>query len=104
MAIPLDPGRGGQSIGLSVLKNADIIVSTTNAAISRAIRMATGSAVSHAILYIGGGQVMEAIGEGVTLRPLSQAIAQARLAVTYRHPSITDAQALIVRDLERLTT
>lgn len=54
MPIPLDPGRGGRSVGPEALQIGDIIVSTTSAAISRAIRVGTGSEVSHAMLYIGG--------------------------------------------------
>jgi len=98
MTIPLDPGMGGQSVGLDALHNADIIVSTTPALISRLIRRATASTVSHAMLYIGGGQVVEAIGEGVRLRPLATAVQDASLAVAYRHPMITEMQALRARD------
>ncbi|HJQ31286.1 MAG TPA: papain-like cysteine protease family protein, partial [Pyrinomonadaceae bacterium] len=97
--IPLDPGTGGRSIGLDALEPGDIILSTTNAGISRAIRAMTGSAVSHAMIYTGdGGQVVEAVGDGVIFRPLAQAIADATVAVAFRHPNITSDQALLVRD------
>ena len=59
--IPLDPGNGGRSIGLDALEIGDVIVSTTSAAVSRGIRFATGSEVSHAMLFVGqGGQVIDA--------------------------------------------
>lgn len=93
MTIPLDPGRGGRSIGLDALRPADIIVSTTDAAISQAIRAASGSSVSHAILYAGQGKVVEAIGEGVVERRLSQAVDDASLAVAYRRPNLNHEQA-----------
>jgi uncharacterized protein YycO len=97
--IPLDPGNGGQSIGLDALAIGDIILSTTDARISRWIRAATGSQVSHTMLYTGdGGQVVEAIGDGVTFRPLAEALAEATVAVAFRVPNLTDTQALIVRD------
>src|SRR5690242_8668703 len=98
MAIPLDPGAGGQSISPDALQTADIIVSTTAAAVSRVIRAGTISDVSHAALYIGGGQVVEAIGEGVVLRQLDVSLHDDTLAVAYRVPDITEEQALRVRD------
>lgn len=78
MTIPLDPGVGGQSIDENALSIGDIIVSTTPALISRVIRRATGSVVSHALVYIGGGQVVEAIGAGVTLRTLRKPLMMPR--------------------------
>jgi cell wall-associated NlpC family hydrolase len=95
--IPLDPGGAGgeygMSIGDSALRTADLIVSTTSATVSGVIRAGSGSAVSHAILYIGGGQVIEAIGEGVVNRSLSDALEHATLAVGYRVKTLPDAKA-----------
>jgi len=98
MAIPLDPGIGGRSIATEALQTADIVVSTTAAAVSWVIRTGTLSSVSHAALYIGGGQMVEAIGEGVVLRPIEVSLGDDTLAVAYRFPNITDDQALRVRD------
>lgn len=96
--IPLDPGVGGRSISESALETGDIIISTTNARVSRLIRWATHSVVSHAMIYIGDGQVVEAIGDGVTLRSLAQAVNDATVAVAFRHPTLTPTQAMMVRD------
>src|SRR5689334_11123626 len=98
MAIPLDPGAGGQCIGADLLQMADIIVSTTSATVSAVIRTGTMSAVSHAALYIGAEQVVEAIGEGVVLRDLDLSLRDDRLAVAYRVPNLSPEQALRVRD------
>jgi GH24 family phage-related lysozyme (muramidase)/uncharacterized protein YycO len=96
--IPLDPGSGGRSIGADALQNGDIIVTTRNGPISSVIRNVTGAPVSHAILYIGNGQVVEAIGNGVTLRSLEQALAGCTVAVAFRDPALTPEAALKVRD------
>jgi N-acetylmuramoyl-L-alanine amidase/uncharacterized protein YycO len=96
--IPLDPGEGGRSIDASALQMGDIIVSTTSHASSRGIRFGTGSLVSHAKLYIGGSQIVEAVGDGVVLRSLEQSLDDDTLAVAFRYPGITDEQALRVRD------
>ena len=92
--IPLTPASGGgMCVDTSALEPADVIVSTGAAAVSRVIRTATGSAVSHAMLYAGNGQIVEAIGDGVTRRPLNSALADATLAVAYRRPQLSASQA-----------
>jgi uncharacterized protein YycO len=75
MSIPLDPGRGGRSVGDGALAMGDILVSTTPALSSAAIRIGAGADVSHARLYIGAGQVVEAVGEGVVLAQLENVVA-----------------------------
>ena len=97
--IPLDPGNGGMSIGPDALQIGDIILSTTDAASSGLIRFGTGSPVSHAMLYVDQGQqVIEAIGSGVTMRPLADAIAHATLAVAFRSPGLDEAHRQLVAD------
>lgn len=92
-AIPLDPGAGGRSVGQGALKAGDIIVSTTRAFVSRAIRLGTISPVSHVMLYVGDGKVIEAVGSGVREVTLATAIDDAILAVAYRHPQLDTARA-----------
>jgi uncharacterized protein YycO len=97
--IPLDPGNGGMSIGPDALQVGDIILSTTDAASSGLIRFGTGAVVSHALLYVDQGQqVVEAIGSGVTMRPLAEAIANATVAVAFRVPSLDDAHRQMIAD------
>lgn len=96
--IALDPGAGGQSIAEDALQTGDIIVSTTDHLSSRGIRFGTGSQVSHAKLYIGAGQVIEAVGQGAIMRSLAQSLADDTLAVAFRYPGITQQQQLMVRD------
>lgn len=87
--IPLDPGIGGQSIGIEALEPGDIIISTTNQIISKAIKIATDSEISHSAVYVGDGNVIEAVSDGVLLRSLNTALSDASLAVAYRHIHIT---------------
>jgi uncharacterized protein YycO len=97
--IPLDPGIGGQSIMTSVLEIGDIILSTTDHITSTVIRVGSGSQVSHAMLYVGqGDQVVEAVGGGVRLVPLADAIADATVAVAFRVPGLTSDQKQIIAD------
>jgi V8-like Glu-specific endopeptidase/uncharacterized protein YycO len=91
--IPLDPGAGGQSIDVSALQVGDIIVSTARHPVSYIIRGGTVSSISHAMIYVGNGNVVEAVGSGVREVPLVTAINDAILAVAYRHSSISASQA-----------
>lgn len=74
------------------LRPADIIVSTTNAAISSVIRNAIGSSVSHCMLYVGGSNVVEAIDRGVVSNPLEEALSYASLAIQLRRRNLTEKQ------------
>ena len=92
MDIPLDPGAGGRSIGVDAMQAGDIIVSTTRAWVSRAIRLGTLSPVSHVMLYLGGGRVIEAVGSGVREVTVEAALHDAILAVAYRVPNLSATQ------------
>lgn len=96
LEIPLDPGIGGQSIGLDALSPGDIIVSTARHPVSYAIRAGTLSAISHAMLYAGDGNIIEAVGDGVREVPLGTAIGDAILAVSYRDPRVDSAKAAAI--------
>jgi uncharacterized protein YycO len=92
--IPLTPKKGGGlCISAASLQPADIVVATTDAVSSAFIRYATFSAVSHAFLYAGNDQVIEAIAEGVVERILTKAIEEDIRAVVYRHPQMTPMSA-----------
>jgi cell wall-associated NlpC family hydrolase len=81
---PLAPNKGGKRITSAKLAPGDIIVSTSDAVASKVIRNWTGSKVSHVMLYLGSGQVVEAIAEGVVVRSLTAALHDATLAIAYR--------------------
>ncbi|QSX77003.1 N-acetylmuramoyl-L-alanine amidase [Lysobacter solisilvae] len=101
LEIPLDPGIGGMSIGYEALAPGDIIVSTARHAVSFAIRAGTLSAISHAMIYAGNGNVIEAVGDGVHEVPLATAIGDAILAVAYRDPRVDAARAQAMVDFAR---
>lgn len=79
-------------ISANALRPADIICSTTDAGVSAVIRAGIGSSVSHCMIFIGGSDVVEAIGGGVTRRPLAAAMKDASLAIALRRRNLTEQQ------------
>jgi hypothetical protein len=73
------------------LRPADIIVSTTNAKISQAIRASIGSDVSHAMLVTHNGNVIEAIDPAVIEQARSLALKSATLAIVLRKRDMNTA-------------
>jgi len=74
----------------SELQIADVILSTTSAAVSKVIKSGTAATYSHAMLYVGKGNVVEAVGSGVVHRSIKLALADARLASAFRLKGIGD--------------
>ncbi|MFI8616723.1 distant relative of cell wall-associated hydrolase [Acidovorax sp. NPDC077693] len=93
----LTPANGGQAIGGSDLRAGDIILSATHGISSLGIRMATLSPVSHAALYLGDDQVIEAVGSGIRIRSTADFIADEATIVAFRHPGMTNAHADALR-------
>jgi len=89
-------------ISESDLQKADIIVSTTSAAVSTVIRTGSISRVSHARLYVGSGEVIEAVGSGVVRVSLTTAMNEDTLTVVYRRRNMSDEIAdIVIRFAER---
>ena len=86
----------GRTIPYDLLQPADIIVSTTSANVSRVIRVGTFSKVSHACLYVGSLEVIEAIGEGVVNRTIEESVGADTLAIVLRHKNMSAAAAAII--------
>lgn len=78
------------------LQPADIMLSTGGAAASVVIRAGTVSRYSHAALYIGNGQIIEAIGSGVTLQGIRDAMSDDTLVSVYRRLRMSREQGLQV--------
>lgn len=77
-------------ITVASLRVADIIVSTTDAAVSGAIRNAMGADISHAALFTQPNYVIEAIGDGVIEHGYDIAYQEATLAIALRRRNMTE--------------
>jgi uncharacterized protein YycO len=78
------------TIGIADLRMADIIVSTTDAGVSRLIRLGIGSDFSHTMLYKGSSCVIEAVESGIMDRQWSEASKNATLAIALRRRNMTE--------------
>jgi uncharacterized protein YycO len=98
-----DETQNVKKIERDVLELGDIICTTGNAAISKAIRAVTGSQVSHTMMVSGGGKVIESVGEGVRECSLDDAFQTggAKLAIVFRAPGLTEGVAHKVVDYAR---
>jgi cell wall-associated NlpC family hydrolase len=89
-------------IEITQLRKADIIISTTASKISKAIKKGIGTDYSHAILYLGNLEVLEAIGDGVTRRSWDKSIhdpeGEMTLGIALRRKNMTDIARQAVCD------
>lgn len=94
----LDPHNGGRLVDAPALRPGDILLSATNGITSAGIRLLTLSPVSHASLYVGDEQVVEAVGGGgVRSRPLAEALDEEAVVVVLRHPLLQEEHAEKIR-------
>ena len=73
------------------LQPGDLLLSTTSEAISATIRQVTDSPVSHVAVYIGNGEVIEGIGDGVTIHSLTSALRDDYYSAAYRVNGLTQS-------------
>jgi hypothetical protein len=93
----LDPSNGGELIAPRVLQTGDILLSAANGINSAGIRAITLSPVSHAALYVGNNQVIEAVGEGIRLRRVHEFMLEEATIVAFRHPKLDGVQAALIQ-------
>lgn len=86
----LHPRNGGLVVDAGALRPGDILLSSAAGLSSVGIRLATLSAVSHASLYEGEGQVAEAVPQGIRRRELPRLLAEEATVVAFRHPALRD--------------
>jgi hypothetical protein len=68
----------------SLLREGDVILYNGNGWISKAIRFIDGTEVNHAAVFLGGGMVGEAIGQGLTERSFQKSTEDDRHVIVSR--------------------
>lgn len=85
----LNPSNGGQFVTGAALRAGDIILTADNGVKSVSIRLATQAPVSHAALYLGNNEIIEAVGEGIRKRTIEALLEEEVTVVAFRHPGVT---------------
>ena len=97
----LAPGSGAQLIAPDDLRHADIVLSAAGSPLSGGIRFFTLAPVSHAALYVGDGEVAEALGGGVRLRTVEKMLAEESVIAVFRHPRLDERTAERISSIAR---
>jgi Permuted papain-like amidase enzyme, YaeF/YiiX, C92 family len=96
--LALTPGNGGLQITPDDLRAGDIVLSSTHSVVSMGVRLITVAPVSHAALYLGQGQFVEAVGAGVRLRSTQEYMDGESTIVAFRHPGVGDEQVAALNE------
>ncbi|BCL75493.1 hypothetical protein JHS3_12290 [Jeongeupia sp. HS-3] len=94
----LRPANGEALILADTLVPGDILLTAGNGLTSAGIRLITMAPVSHAALYLGDGDVAEAVGSGVRVRKIGELLDHEAVVVAFRHPAFQPEQGVLVRD------
>jgi len=80
------------------LQLGDILLTSEPTFTSASIRLMTFAPVSHAALYVGDRQVVEAVRSGVRVRDLEEILAEAAVVLVLRYPQLSAEQATLIRE------
>lgn len=89
-----------KKIDTSKLKKGDIILSTSTEGTSRLIRAVTRSDISHAMLYVANGSVMDSTSEGVQARNIEKMFYEDECALYVFRPTMILSKEKIDRVVE----
>ena len=95
------PESGMIKIGEQDLQAGDILFSSEASVQSLGIRLFSNAAVSHVFLYLGDGEIAEAVGAGVRIRRLDEALKESNLTAAFRRPDLTEENIAALRDFAR---
>lgn len=95
------PESGMIKIGEQDLQAGDILFSSEASVQSLGIRLFSNAAVSHVFLYLGDGEIAEAVGAGVRICRLDEALKESNLAAAFRRPDLTEENIAALRDFAR---
>lgn len=80
------------------LQPGDILLSSMPGLASAGIQLMTFAPISHAAVYVGDGQVVEAVRSGVRVRSIEEALAEETVVLALRHPDLSAEQARRIRN------
>lgn len=93
----IEPGSTDVPLGPDDLRPGDILLTSVPTLRSAAIQLMTLAPVSHVAVYIGDGEVVEAVMPRVRVRRLDELLAEESVALAFRHPDLDSEQAQKIR-------
>lgn len=84
-------------IAPGALQPGDILLTSMSGFRSAAIRLMTFAPVSHVAVYIGDGQVVEAVGSGVRVRGIDELLHEEAVVLALRYPDLSAQQARSIK-------
>jgi len=97
----LTPTDGGRMVRPEDLQAGDILLSADPGIASAGIRLLTTSPVSHAAVYVGNGEVAEALSGGVRLRSIERVLQEESVVAVFRHPALDEERAQRISEFAR---
>ena len=82
----------------TLLKTGDILLSAGPGILSAAIRAFPLAPASHAAIYIGNEEVVEAVGSGVRRQTADEVLDDITVVAAFRHPRIEAGHAEAIRE------
>jgi len=89
----LTPQNGGRLVDVSELETGDILLSAGKGITTYGVELFTTSPVSHAALYVGQSEIIEAVGQGVRRRSLKASLEEEAVVAAFRTPALQPEQA-----------
>jgi len=80
------------------LEPGDILLSSEPTVMSVGIRLMTFAPVSHAAVYVGDSQIVDAMRWGVRVRALNELLEEAAVVLVLRYPELSAEQAAVIRE------
>ena len=92
------PADGDRFLDPAALKRGDILLSSMPGLAATGIKMMTFAPVSHVAIYVGNGQVVEAVRSGVRVRTVAEVLAEETWVLALRYPDLSPEHADRIRD------
>lgn len=92
------PAGAGAFVTPDALQPGDILLSSMPGLTAAGIELMTVAPVSHASLYIGNGEIVEAVRGGVGTRTLDEVMAEETVVLVMRYPGLTEGQTRQMRE------
>lgn len=92
------PADGEAALDPEALQPGDILLTSVPTLVSASIRLMTFAPVSHAAVYVGDRQVVEAVRSGVRVVDIDKALAEEAVVLVLRHPELTPEQAALIKE------